>query len=559
MVEQDIKQAAAFDPLDMNNYKIEKLPKMEKSSFERWMARLGGPLAILAFVLVYWVVDIPFIDNLKESDFIPTEIVTENADGTVTVEQPAPAENVKKAAKFIKDRGFDDFTRANYAMLAIFLAAIILWITESVPNYLTALLVILGLVLTEVTSQKEAFAQLGHPVMWLNILSFVLASMLVKTRAAKRLALWFVLKFGHSASGVFFSFLVINVVLSAFISATTVKAAILLPIFMVVAAVYGASNGNRNNFGRNIVLQNLFQINIGASGFLTGSGANLLAASLIGGAMGITSISYSDWFAAAFPMAILLLIIGWWIGVKVIFPIPKEQRKPQIEGGLAKLREELDTMGKMNVEEWKAIAIFVGVLAMWATDKLHGIDATTVAFIGAVIALLPGVGVVKWNDVDIPWHLMLFSAGAYAIGTGLDATALPKSMVDVMFNSLGVTENTPFWVLYLLLTGMMIFSALLFQSKTMRALIFVPIAIGVAQKFGYPIMSLAFPVALLIEHVYVLPFNSKPAALLYTTNHYSWSDTFRYGMTMMLIGWAMIIVWGETVLRWLGYTEGLFF
>ena len=557
---QDIKQEAQqFDPLDMNNYKIEKLPKMEKSSFEKWMARLGGPLAILAFILVYWVVDIPFIDNLKESDFIPTEIVTENADGTVSVEQPAPAQNVKKAAKFIQDRGFDDFTRANYAMLAIFLAAIILWITESVPNYLTALLVILGLVLTEVTSQKEAFAQLGHPVMWLNILSFVLASMLVKTRAAKRLALWFVLKFGHSASGVFFSFLVINVVLSAFISATTVKAAILLPIFMVVAAVYGASNGNRNNFGRNIVLQNLFQVNIGASGFLTGSGANLLAASLIGGALGITSISYSDWFAAAFPLAIILLFIGWFVGVKLIFPIPKEQRKPQIEGGLAKLREELDAMGKMNIEEWKSIAIFVGVLAMWATDKLHGIDATTVAFIGAVIALLPGVGVVKWNDVDIPWHLMLFSAGAYAIGAGLDATALPKSMVDVMFNSLGVTENTPFWVLYLLLTGMMLFSALLFQSKTMRALIFVPIAIGVAQKFGYPIMSLAFPVALLIEHVYVLPFNSKPAALLYTTNHYSWSDTFRFGITMMLIGWAMIILWGETVLRWLGYTEGLFF
>ena len=82
---------------------------------------------------------------------------------------------------------------------------------------------------------------------------------------------------------------------------------------------------------------------------------------------------------------------------------------------------------------------------------------------------------------------------------------------------------------------------------------------GVAQKFGYPVMSLAFPVALLIEHVYVLPFNSKPAALLYTTNHYSWSDTFRFGITMMLIGWVMILVWGETILRWMGYTNGLFF
>lgn len=559
MKEQAQQQTATFDPLDMNNYKIEKLPKMKKSTFEKWMARLGGPLAIIAFILVYWVVDISFIDNLKEGDFIPTEVVVEQADGTSVTMQPAPDKSLKKAVKFIEENGFEDFTRANYAMLAIFLAAIILWITEAIPNYLTALLVILGLVLTEVTSQKEAFAQLGHPVMWLNILSFVLASMLVKTRAARRLALWFVLRFGHSASGVFLSFLIINVILSAFISATTVKAAILLPIFMVVAAVYGASNGKRNNFGRNIVLQNLFQVNIGASGFLTGSGANLLAASLIGGALGITSISYTDWFVAAFPLALLLLFIGWWVGTKLIFPIPKEERIPQIEGGLAKLRVELDSMGKMNFEEVKSIIIFVGVLALWATDKLHGIDATTVAFIGAVIALLPGVGVVKWNDVDIPWHLMLFSAGAYAIGAGLDATALPKSMVDVLFNSLGVTENTPFWVLYLLLTAMMLFSALLFQSKTMRALIFIPIAIGVAQKFGYPIMSLAFPVALLIEHVYVLPFNSKPAALLYTTNHYSWSDTFRFGITMMLIGWAMIILWGETVLRWLGYTEGLFF
>ena len=616
-MEQNTKPTA-FDPLDMNNYKIEKLPKMEKSTFEKWMARVGGPLAIVAFVLVYWVVDIPFIDNLKESDFIPVEevvvaepvsevaepaeaiaaevaptdvmaegVAMESVAEGVTVEvteqlgeaetQPVPEvvppvvekkaakpdESIKKAVKFIEDNGWDDFTRANYAMLAIFIAAIILWITESIPNYLTALLVILGLVLTEVTTQKVAFATLGHPVMWLNILSFVLASMLVKTRVAKRLALWFVLKFGHSASGVFFSFLLINVILSAFISATTVKAAILLPIFMVVAAVYGASQGNRNNFGRNIVLQNLFQVNIGASGFLTGSGANLLAAALIGGAMGLESgsIGYTDWFAAAFPLAILLLVIGWWIGVKVIFPIPKEQRRPQIEGGLVRLREELDSMGKMTTEEYKSIAIFAGVLGMWATtDVLHTIDATSVAFIGAVVALLPGVGVVKWNDVDIPWHLMLFSAGAYAIGAGLDATALPKTMVDVMFNSLGITEATPFWVLYLLLTGMMLFSALLFQSKTMRALIFVPIAIGVAQKFGYPIMSLAFPVALLIEHVYVLPFNSKPAALLYTTNHYSWSDTFKYGFTMMLIGWAMIMVWGDTVLRWLGHTpDGLFF
>ena len=56
--------------------------------------------------------------------------------------------------------------------------------------------------------------------------------MLVKTRVAKRFALWFMLKIGKSASGIFFSFLVINLVLSMFLSATTVKATILLPIFI---------------------------------------------------------------------------------------------------------------------------------------------------------------------------------------------------------------------------------------------------------------------------------------------------------------------------------------
>lgn len=529
------EEQQVFDPLDMNNYKVEKLPKMQKSGFEKWMARLGGPLAILAFVLIYWVFDIGFLNDIT-----------------------ADSLTGDKAIKRLDTLGLAEFIRANYAMLAIFAAAIVLWVTEAIPNYLTSLLVILGVVLTGVAPQKEAFAQLGHPVMWLNILSFVLASMLVKTKVAKRFALWFVLKFGRSASGIFFSFIIINLVLSMFISATTVKATILLPIFMVVAAIYGASNGNRNNFGRNLVLQNLFAVNIGASGFMTGSGANLLAVSLIAGVVGGYTISYTDWLSAALPLALILLFLGWFIGAKVIFPLKKEERKPQIEGGMERLREELNAMGKVTLEEIKSVLIFVGVLLLWVTKEWHGIDETTVAFIGAVVALMPGIGIVKWNDVDIPWHLMLFSAGAYVLGTGLNATDLHVTIVDAVFDSLGITANTPYWVLYVVLTGFMLISALVFSSKNMRTMIFVPIAIATAQKFGYPIMSLAFPVALLIEHVYVLPFNSKPAALLYTTNHYSWSDTFKFGITMMAIAWVLILVWGETVLQWLGFTPGLF-
>lgn len=558
-----------FDPLDMNNYHIEKLPKVQKTGVERFLQRIGGPLAIVAFVLIYWVANISFINRIDTNE--KTTPLTESAmaryaqiEKAKTKQLTATMKGEKKLSDeqkvTLQQATHNEFIHINYAMLAIFVAAIILWITEAIPNYLTSLLVILGIVLCGVTTDKTAYAQLGHPVMWLNILSFILASMLVKTQVAKRFALWFVLKFGRNSGGIILSFIIINLVLSAFISATTAKAAILLPIFMVIAAIYGATGGeHRNNFGRNLILQNLFQINLGANAFLTGSGAALLAGSLIAGAMGIGSFSYQDWFKAAFPMSVLLILIAWFVGSKIYFPLKKEERVPQIEGGMERLREELNKLGKMKFEEYKAIAIFVCVLILWATDKQHGINQTAVAFMGAVVALLPGVGVVKWNDVDIPWHLLLFSAGAYTLGAGLDATGLPGTLIDALFGSLGITQATPFWVLYMILTGGILLFSLIFQSKTMLTLIFIPIAIGVAQKNGYPIMSLAFPVAMLVGHVYVLPFNSKPAALLYTTNQYSWSDTFKFGITMMFISWLMILLWGETVLRWYGFTNGVFF
>lgn len=526
----------AFDPLDLNNYRIEKLPKRKQSSFEKWLAISGPPLALIAFFILGFWIEIPFLEQID-----PSRLVDEDA---------------KKAFAKI---GAQAFIRSNYLMLAIFVAVIILWMTEAIPNYLTSLILIVSLVLTGVLTEKVAYAQLGHPVMWLNIMSFVLASMLVKTGVARRFALWFILRFGKSASHIFISFIVINTILSALISATTAKAAILLPIFMVIAAIYGARSGEgKSNFGRSIVLQNLLCINIGASGFLTGSGANLLAAALIGGAIG-GNIFFSDWMQAMFPISLLLMFVGYLLAMKVFFPLPKSERSPQIEGGMDRLREELRRMGKIAPGEIKAIVIFALILGFWATDSLHGISPTAVAFVGAVIALLPGIGIVNWNDVDIPWHLMIFSAGAYTLGSGLSVTDLPSIAVNAFFDHLGIGNQTHFWVIYLLLTGVMILSAVIFQSKTMRTMIFVPIAIGVANRFGFPVVSLALPVAFMIEHVYVLPFNSKPAALLYETDMYSYSDTFRFGFSMMVIAWIVNIIAGETWFRFLGITpDGVF-
>ncbi len=146
---------------------------------------------------------------------------------------------------------------------------------------------------------------------------------------------------------------------------------------------------------------------------------------------------------------------------------------------------------------------------------------------------------------------MLFSAGAYTLGSGLNATDLPSTMVNAAFDSVGIGDDTPFWLLYVIFTGIMMFSALLFQSKTIRAMVFIPIALGVEKRFGLPPMSLSLPMTALINHVYVLPFNSKPAVLLYTTNHYSLTDSFKFGFFMMVFSWLLVLLWGATVYSWM--------
>ncbi len=481
-----------FNPLDMRNYRMETLPVREKSRFEQLLARVGLPLAILAFVLILASPTVGFLRSVDAT--------------TLPEEAKATFEKLGAAG----------FVRVNTAMLAAFAGALILWMTEALPSYLTSLILIITLVLTGVLSEVKAYAQLGHPIMWLNILSFILASMLVATGVAKRFALWFLLRYGRSPTSIFLSFIVINVVLSAFISATTAKAAILLPVFMVVAAVYGARGGtSKTNFGRSLVLHNLYCINVGAGAFVTGSGANLLAASLIAGAVQ-GRLFFQDWLVVAFPPAMFLLLTGWFVATRVVFPLSEEARRPKVEGGLESLRHELVGLGPLRSAELRAVVIFLVILALWATDKYHGVSATAVAFLGAIVALLPRVGVITWNQVDVPWHLLIFSAGAYTLGAGLDVTGLPSLMVNAGFDALGLGKGTPFWALYVLLTGSMLFSALIFESKTMRTMIFIPIAIGVANRFGFPVLSLALPVALLIS-------------------------------------WGVYLVMGETYFRLLGY------
>lgn len=250
-----------YDPLDLNSYSLNRLPKKKLTKTGAFFKKWGLPIAAILFFVLAYVVQIPILNQKQE------------------------------------------------IMFALFATALFLWISEALPNYVTSMLLICGLVLTGILKTKPAMATLGDPVIWLNVSAFVLASALVKTQLVKRVALWLILRFGRNASAIFLTFLGINVLLAAFVNATAAKAALMMPLFMVISAVYGApGTDTTNNFSRNLVLYNLVMINASCNAFMTGSGANLLAIALLAGA-GCT-IYYFDWLMAGLPLVIGFGIIG---------------------------------------------------------------------------------------------------------------------------------------------------------------------------------------------------------------------------------------------------------
>jgi anion transporter len=353
--------------------------------------------------------------------------------------------------------------------------------------------------------------------------------------------------------------LVVQLALAPLIPATAARAVMTLPLMLVVAAIYQSTSQSPTNFGRNLFLQNLMGINIFSSGFMTGSTANLMAVGFIL-TIGGTRVYYTDWMFANLPVALAAMAIAWWIGPHLLMPIPAAQSTPRLAGGIDSLRRQLQQMGALSFDEKKGLAIFGFVVFLWVTDRFHmawfgiGISAVMAAMMGAILALTPRIGLLKWNDTDIPWHLLIFSAGAYAGGLALDSTGAAKWGIQLLFDSLHLGRNLNFWVVYVVIIAVNMYAHFVFTSKTMRTVIMIPMVIGIAQHLGFSPLSLALPAAFTIDWVIGLPISAKPNLILFTTGQYSVLDQLKYGFVMTTIGIVLLVIAGMTWFRFLGIT-----
>ncbi len=496
--------------LDMEKMTLSSQPRAAQSSSERWMRYLGFPGGIAAFLVLFYL--------------------------------PASA-------------GLSGAAQAGAACFAL---ALVWWITEPFPTYVTSLALMFLLLVTRAAGATAIMDVLGMEVIWLNLLAFILSAMLVKTRLARRFSLWLVLRFGKSAGPALLAFLILQMALAPLIPATAARTVMTLPLMLVVAAIYGSTEETPNAFGKNLMLLNLICISVLSSMTMTGSSANLIAVGLME-TMGGHRVYYMDWARLGAPVAIATALLMWFLGQKLLFPIPAEERTPRLAGGLAVVREKYEEMGPLGFGEKKALAIFGLVLFLWMTDVFHmrwfGVEITApfAALLGAVIVLFPRWGVLQWSEAEIPWHLLIFSAGAYAGGLALDDTGAAEWAVRKLFGGIAL-QGLPFGVTYTVVVAVMMYSHLLTTSKTVRTIIMMPIIITLAKALGWAPLSLALPAALCIDWVVGLPISGKPNVILFATNQYSVRENFRYGIVACTLGVLILVLSGATWFHWLGIT-----
>ena len=451
----------------------------------------------------------------------------------------------------------ESMTLTQHKLLTIFSGAIVLWITLSVSVATSTMIIVPLLYLwvgnadgavneagTLVRQAGFALSGFSSPALWLLITGFIISIAMTETGIARRVALHMMRIFGKTPLGAILAPMFANLIISPLTPSNTARTAAMLPIIEGVAQAYQAKKGE-SNFGKALFLANTFASNITAGGFLTATIPNPLAIGLIAAAIGTASVgtSWGFWTLAALPTTIFVLI-GTAFVVRALF----KPEMDSIPGGLEYIDDELKKMGPLSTMEMKALLYFLLALALWSTDMWHGLNSTMLAFVVSALILAPGIGVLSWKEAQksIPWELFVYFGGVITLSNVLTKTKAFAWVITTLIDALGL-QGIGMMPLMIGLMGFTIFSHVIWSTTTAMAGVMIPIYIGMATAFNFPVVGFVLPQAILMGYALFLPFNTMGNIIMFGAGYYSVPEQLKASLAVGLMAW---ILWAATAILW---------
>ena len=441
--------------------------------------------------------------------------------------------------------GIEGLTIVQQRVIAIFVMAVMLWLTEAIPAWATSVVIIFVLLffvsdsafkimqgseaeMGKLLDYQGVMACFADPTIILFLGGFVLAIAATKSGLDVMMAKALIAPFGKRSENVLLGFMLITGIFSMFISNTATAAMMLTFLTPVFKSLPPSGKGR-------VALTMAIPIgaNLGGMGTPIGTPPNAFAYKVLNDPQGLNmGIGFGDWMMIMAPMVILMLIVAWFILLKM-FPFSQKTIEIKIE-----------SHAKSNWRTAVVAATFILTIILWVFGKQLGVNANTVAMLP--IAVFAFTGVITANDLkDIDWSVIWMVAGGFALGLAMNGTGL----AEVAVKSIPFGEFNP--LVIMVISGLVCFALSNFISNTATAALLIPILSVVCAGMGDKLAEIGgtstilIGVAVAASCAMSLPISTPPNAIAYSTGLIQQSDMVKAGLTVgilsMLVGYAVLI------------------
>ena len=325
--------------------------------------------------------------------------------------------------------GIDGLTIVQQRVIAIFVMAVMLWLTEAIPAWATSVVIIFVLLffvsdsafkimqgseaeMGKLLDYQGVMACFADPTIILFLGGFVLAIAATKSGLDVMMAKALIAPFGKRSENVLLGFMLITGIFSMFISNTATAAMMLTfrpPVFQSLPP---------SGKGR-VALTMAIPIgaNLGGMGTPIGTPPNAFAFKVLNDPAGLNlGLSFGDWMLIMAPMVLIMLLMAWVI-IRKMFPFSAKTIELNIEGNMQ--------------HNWRTTVVavtFLATIVLWVFGKQLGINANTVAMLPIAIFALTGVVTAK-DLKEIDWAVIWMVAGGFALGLAMNGTGLAEAAV----------------------------------------------------------------------------------------------------------------------------------
>ncbi len=427
-------------------------------------------------------------------------------------------------------------------VIAIFVFAAVMWLSEAIPSWSTSVLIMVVMLLTvsdkplgflagvegaKYVSYKAIMHCFADPTIMLFIGGFVLAIGMTKTGLDIVLAKYLLKPFGTKPSSVLLGFILVTALFSAFVS-NTATAAMMLAFLAPVLRQLPEGSSDRTALALAIPIG----ANIGGIATPIGTPPNTIVLGYLNETLG-HNIGFGEWMLKMIPFVALLLWFAWVL-LRVLFKFESKQVELKIESSDHSRREL-----------WIVAVTFMVTITLWCIPSSAGLGLNSYIISLIPFAVFAVAGIVKKRDLEeINWSVLWMVAGGFALGLALNSTGLASVLVD----AIPFGQWSP--IIVMIISGLVCYGFSNFISHSAAASLLTPVlgvvagamqSAGTLQESGVVTMLVGIAIAASVSMI--LPISTPPNAIAASTGFIHQNDMMKVGVTIGIAGLIFGYLW----------------